>query len=113
MIDFQVYQEQSSNTAIYPEDIRLDSGLIYVALGLTNEAGEIAGVIKKMIRDSGGEMTPEIKQKLAAEAGDLLWYLARLCTEVELRMEDVAQANLVNLADRQGRGVLQGSGDDR
>ena len=106
------YQARTAGTAIYPA---AGSGghiaVIYTALGLTNEAGEVAGEIKKMMRD----MTPlpAVRDKVIKEAGDTLWYLARLCAELGIDLSDVADANLAKLSDRQDRGVLGGSGGDR
>ena len=41
-------------------------------LGLVNEAGEFAGKIKKIFRDKGGEFSPEDKEALKGELGDVL-----------------------------------------
>ena len=52
--------------------------MIYPALGLVNEAGEVAGKIKKVFRDKGGEINAETREALKAELGDVLWYLAQV-----------------------------------
>lgn len=112
-MDFDDYQVRAAQTAIYP-----DSGtgniiaLAYVGLGL-GEAGEIQGKIKKVMRDDGGRVTEAARIALAKEAGDLLWYLARLSSEISIPLEVIAQMNIEKLESRQGRGVLGGSGDDR
>ena len=54
------YQAHALETAIYPEDSRI----IYPTLGLTGEAGEVADKVKKVIRDSQKEFTPEIKAEI-------------------------------------------------
>lgn len=105
------YQEQASATAIYPGRGG-GIGLAYVGLGL-GEAGEVQGKIKKVLRDDGGTLTPEARTAIAKEAGDLLWYLAMLADELDLTLSAIAEANLAKLADRAGRGVLTGSGDER
>lgn len=43
----------------------------------------------------------------------MLWYLAVLADYLDLRLDDIATANVTKLASRQHRGVLGGSGDDR
>ncbi|MFN2160590.1 MAG: hypothetical protein ACK2UN_00840 [Candidatus Promineifilaceae bacterium] len=45
--------------------------------------------------------------------GDVLWYLAQICTELDLSMQEVAEANLVKLFSRLERGKIRGDGDSR
>jgi NTP pyrophosphatase (non-canonical NTP hydrolase) len=108
-VEFTAYQNQAGVTARYPAAI----GLLYVALGLAGEVGEVANKIKKVYRDSGGEVTEASRAAIADEAADCLWYLAMLCTELDICLDDVAQANLAKLASRQARGVIHGTGDNR
>ena len=104
------YQRQSRATAVYPG---AGDNLTYPALGLCGEAGEVAEKVKKAIRDDGGVLTDERRAALAAELGDVLWYLAQLATEADLDLGAIAGENLSKLLSRQERGVLQGSGDRR
>jgi NTP pyrophosphatase (non-canonical NTP hydrolase) len=107
---FTDYQRRSRTTAIYPD---AGSNLLYPTLGLCGETGEVAEKIKKMVRDEGGVLTPERREALAKEMGDVLWYLAQLATEAGLDLGAVAEANLEKLLSRQRRDRLGGSGDDR
>ena len=107
---FSEYQRRSRETAVYPH---LGKNLVYPALGLCGEAGETAEKIKKAIRDDGGVLTDERREAVAAELGDVLWYVAQLATEAGLDLEELAEANLEKLASRQRRSVLHGSGDTR
>jgi NTP pyrophosphatase (non-canonical NTP hydrolase) len=109
-MDFNEYQHKSRKTAGYPA---IGHAVIYPTLGLVNEAGEVAGKIKKVFRDKGGEISPETREALKAELGDVLWYLAQVCTELDLSLEDVAQANITKLYDRLERGKIKGDGDNR
>lgn len=109
-MNFNDYQQKSRATAKYPA---IGHAVIYPTLGLVNEAGEVAGKIKKVFRDKDGQITPETREALKAELGDVLWYLAQTCTELEISLEDVAEANLTKLLDRQARGKIQGDGDNR
>lgn len=117
MIDMDNYQTESLKTAVYPAG----QGRIYTALGLANEAGEVAGVVKKIIRQDAylsscltEEENDQMNQeKIKAELGDVLWYLAAVAKEYNLKLSDVAQYNLDKLRDRAERGVLKGSGDNR
>ena len=103
------YQQRSRHTAQYPRS----ASLVYPALGLAGEAGEVAEHVKKAIRDDASSITPERKAALARELGDVLWYLSQLATELELELDAIAAENLDKLRSRQRRGVLSGSGDDR
>ena len=105
------YQTLSGATAIYPGQ-GTTTGLAYVGLGL-GETGEVQGKIKKILRDSNGVLTDDTRLAIGKELGDVLWYVAQTCSELDLRLGDVARSNLAKLADRADRGVLTGSGDDR
>ncbi|MFM2032161.1 MAG: hypothetical protein RLZZ297_926 [Chloroflexota bacterium] len=93
--------------------IHTDHAIVYPTLGLTNEAGEVAGKIKKIFRDRGGVISDADREALKYELGDVLWYLAQLCTELDLTLEEVASANLTKLYDRLDRDRIGGDGDHR
>lgn len=107
--EFKRYQAQAMATAIYPEDARV----IYPALGLANEAGEVLGKIKKVIRDQQGDYTDESREAIEAELGDVLWYVAALCHDLDLDLGRVAEKNIEKLRDRSRRGKVGGTGDTR
>ena len=79
--------------------------------GQAEEAGEVAGKIKKMMRDS--IPLAEQKEKIEAEMGDVLWYLANLAHDCGISLSTVAKKNLDKVKDRQQRGQLHGEGDVR
>lgn len=99
------YQNQAKRTAIYPQSHSI-IGLMYVALGLTGESGEIANDIKKTVRDDAGVLTLERKTQIVDEMGDVLWYLAMLCYELDTTLESVAVHNLAKLRKRQRDSTL-------
>jgi len=108
------YQADGAETAIYKWKV------IYPALGLANEAGEVLGKIKKMIRDqdvsfdgTGRGITDKQRADIGAELGDVLWYIANLSRDIGLSLNDVAVMNIEKLQSRKDRGVLGGSGDTR
>lgn len=80
-------------------------------LGVCGEAGELAEVEKKRLRGDYG--ADEARRRIVNEAGDVLWYLAELCTVHGIELEDVARQNIAKLTDRAERGVIQGEGDYR
>ncbi|WP_243094265.1 nucleoside triphosphate pyrophosphohydrolase family protein [Thermus thalpophilus] len=106
---FNTYQEEAKKTALYPEAYRL----LYPTLGLVGEAGELANKVKKVLRDQGGTLTPEAREAILQELGDVLWYVAQVATDLGESLDAVAQANLAKLRSRQARGTLGGSGDHR
>ncbi len=107
---FATYQSESRKTW---HRISTDHPIIYPTLGLTNEAGEVAGKVKKIFRDKGGVISPEDREALKHELGDVLWYLTQICTELDLTLDEVAGANLTKLFSRLERGQIRGEGDNR
>lgn len=106
-MDLDEYQKRTRETAVYPESY----GLLYTTLGLNDESGEVAGAVKKHIRGDYDE--EELRERVSAEAGDVLWYWARLLDEMDLTASEVMEKNADKLFDRKKRGVIQGDGDNR
>ena len=104
---FDEYQKRADKTAIYPPE----KGFEYLATGLAAEAGEVAGLISKGIRGDHMGMVSHVD--LMKELGDVLWFVAQFATEMDIDLDEIAVQNLWKLEDRQKRGVIRGSGDDR
>lgn len=102
LIDVETYNVQKENK---------DLVLSRLTLGLTEEAGEIAGKVKKYLR--GDFDFEELKKRVSKEAGDQLWYLNEVLSILDLKLSDIAQENLDKLAGRRKRGTILGSGDNR
>lgn len=107
------YQRGALRTATYPESVRV----LYPALKLAGEAGEVTEKLGKLMRDEGwlpGEPLSEAQRMaLAHELGDVMWYVAVLAADLGVDLEVVGATNLDKLASRQRRGVIGGSGDAR
>ena len=107
------YQADAAKTMIYKWKV------IYPALGLANEDGEVLGKIKKLIRandvafDGMNTIPAQKKAEIADELGDVLWYVSALSKDLGLTLNQVAAMNHEKLQSRQKRGVLKGSGDKR
>lgn len=110
LTEFADYQAQSRKTW---NVIAMDHPIVYPTMGLVNEAGELAGKVKKIFRDHGGVIDEAAREALKGELGDILWYLTQICTELNLSLAEVAEANLTKLFSRLERGKIQGEGDDR
>lgn len=110
MNTFAQYDAFVRGMKAYPEKY----AIIYPALGLCGEAGEIAEKIKKWLRgDKGEQLAEEQRGDLLKELGDPLWYIASLAADLGYTLQDVVDANEQKLTSRKERGVLKGSGDDR
>lgn len=103
-LNIDTYQEFTRSTAIYPKDKALE----YLTLGLTSEAGEVAGKLKKAIRDGVKD-----EKALVDEVGDVLWYAVRILDELGWDASEVLIRNRDKLIDRQNRDMIKGSGDKR
>ena len=106
---FKEYQDMAKTTAIYPEQYKTN----YPILGLAGEAGELANKYKKVLRDDSGILSEEKRKALIDELGDCLWYLSAIASDLGADLEQVATDNITKLLSRKGRGVIQGSGDNR
>jgi NTP pyrophosphatase (non-canonical NTP hydrolase) len=95
-----------------PKELVTLIAVVYDGLGL-GEAGEVQGKVKKIVRDNGGVITEEARQAIKDELGDTLWYIASMCENLGITLEDVATRNIEKLVDRNARGVRHGSGDYR
>lgn len=119
MLQINEYQKKAHETASYPAGrIGLDDtnhivDYLYPAMGLSEEAGEVAGKYAKAIRDNGGVIDEDRKREIVKELGDVCWFVAELATTLNVSLEDVMQKNLDKLASRKARGVIHGSGDNR
>jgi len=98
------YQGAAAKTAVYPENYKI----IYPALGLAGEAGELCNKVKKIIRDNHYD-----RMALVDELGDCLWYVAAIASDLNVSLNEVARHNLAKLKSRALRDTLRGEGDAR
>lgn len=108
--EFDEYQDFCKGTAKYPN---VGNNLTYPVLGLCGESGEVAEKVKKLFRDSGGVLTPEVRKAILKEIGDVAWYVAMVAHEIGYNMSDVITENKDKLTSRKERNVISGSGDER
>jgi NTP pyrophosphatase (non-canonical NTP hydrolase) len=103
------YQSFARATAIYNKDYEI----VYPALKLAGEAGEVAEKIGKCLRDNDGEFDGVVLGAIAKELGDVMWYVANLAEDCGYTLQEIGEMNLAKLKSRQERGVIGGSGDAR
>jgi NTP pyrophosphatase (non-canonical NTP hydrolase) len=105
-MDLQVYADWTITTAKYPG---VGTGnmneLAYLDLGIAEEAGEVSGKIKRLLRGEDLDMEGIIK-----ELGDVAWYWARLCCALGAEPRDVLNENVCKLSARLKAGTIHGSG---
>lgn len=104
------FQRQASSTAIYPGQGEI-AGLVYATLGMAGEAGEVANVVKKVLRDDNSLLSPAKRARVADELGDVLWYAASVADELGISFEEIASGVLAKLNARKDAGTIGGSGD--
>lgn len=82
-MDLNQYQQEAFKTAIYPNQ---GKNLVYATLGLLEESGEVAEKV-----GTGRQINNE---EVIKELGDVLWYLACCCTEMQVDLKLIYQKSL-------------------
>lgn len=100
------YQELSKRT--YPKKTKKEN-LSNFALGLTGESGEVADIVKKHLHH-GHELE---SVELLKELGDVMFYIASMCTLLGVEMEMVADMNVEKLERRYVNGFSEKASRER
>ncbi len=98
-MDSSTYQKLAARTLTSEPGFDVsddDIMIIWNALGLAGEAGEVAETVKKGILHQHG-LNKEVLKK---ELGDVLWYLSALCTTLGFDLEEVMKKNIEKLKER-------------
>jgi NTP pyrophosphatase (non-canonical NTP hydrolase) len=98
-MDANEYQALAARTLIPRPDFEITDEqvmLVWNAIGLAGEAGELCELVKKGVFHQHGID----RDKLEKELGDVLWYAAALCTKAGLDMGDVMARNIAKLRKR-------------
>ena len=93
------YQKLAARTLIAAPGFEIPGGdmmLVWCALGLTGEAGEVADSVKKGVLHRHGLNYAALE----IELGDVLWYVAALCTLAGVDMGTVMALNIEKLKRR-------------
>jgi NTP pyrophosphatase (non-canonical NTP hydrolase) len=61
-------------------------------------------IIKKITRDDGGDISEDRRQKLILELGDVLWYVTRIASVIDVSLRDVIEGNVAKLTERRMNG---------
>ena len=113
-MEFDTYQKKAAKYDFFEATQDLgEVGFIEKVLGLTGEAGEAADKIKKILRDKNGVVSPDDRELVVKELGDVLWYVASIARYLDVPLSEVASGNIDKLESRWQRNKLHGEGDER
>lgn len=102
-MNLNTYQREAQKTDRVPSRRKSgDAGtdLVVPLLGLAGETGELLSEYKKHLRDGDSHLL--FRERVAEELGDLLWYIANVAAKFDLKLSDIADANLKKTRDRWG-----------
>lgn len=100
---FNDYQVEAYSFVVYPEA----ASTLYPALGLAEEAGEVAGKVAKALRGDYDRTSEEWIESVVKELGDVLWMIAALATALNVPLENVARKNIEKLQARRQRNEIK------
>ena len=102
-MDANEYQRLAARTLWDAPERRLtdeETMIVWNALGLVGEAGEVAELIKKGIFHQHGLD----HERITKELGDVVWYVSALCSKLGLRLADIMEGNINKLRQRYPEG---------
>lgn len=97
-MNFSEYQIGANRTSKV-HDESLTENLVHAALGLSTEVGEFTTEVKRIARH-GKEMTPEMRDHMIEELGDVMWYIALAAEALKTTMGNLATHNIAKLMKR-------------
>lgn len=97
------YQKLAQRTMIDEPGFTIpgkDMMTIWYALGLAGEAGEVANHVKK------GILHQHVikRDMIIKELGDVIWYIAALCENLDIELELIMASNIAKLIQRYPNG---------
>jgi NTP pyrophosphatase (non-canonical NTP hydrolase) len=95
------YQRKAKTFAVYQNEL-------YPFLALSEEVGEMQGVMAKHIRKGGTVATLNTaqKKKLFDELGDVMWNLFNIIDDLGMNAAKIAEFNELKLTNRSADGAL-------
>jgi NTP pyrophosphatase (non-canonical NTP hydrolase) len=111
-MDANEYQQLAGRTLIDAPGFAIsdqDIMILWNAIGLGGEAGEVLDLCKKGILHQHGLNRDELRKEL----GDVLWYVAALCSTAGIDMGDVMQHNIDKLRTRYPEGYTSADSQRR
>lgn len=93
-MEFKKYQSFVDRTTKHRDGV-------YPVLGLAGETGEFVELVKKAWRKSETNWPENIDTtKVTSELGDILWYITRIASYLNISLEDIVSYNIGKLTER-------------
>lgn len=102
-MDFNEYQKEAKDSSWHQHGARTTHSIEEVAfhsIALCGEVGEVANLVKKMMRGDVDFSDYNERLKIADEMGDALWYMGRLADEIGVSLSQIAEMNLRKIRNR-------------
>ena len=102
---FDDYQKKAATT-VQSYNSKDQENYFLGYLGLAGEAGSVLTTLKKLVRDGNG--FGGFKDSLKEELGDVLWYISAIASHNDIKLEDIANFNILKTIDRFQEITLEG-----
>ena len=86
--------------------------LLTGAIGICSEGGELLDIVKKILFQ-GKEPTPELREKIKLELGDVMWYVQQVLIWSSWTLEEVLAENTKKLTGRFPEGFSVDKSENR
>ena len=104
--------ELFSDYPVQLNGLRIDSEVLYLTLSLTEEAGEVAGKVKRAMRGDYALLT-DFVDNIVAEMGDVLYCWITLANTLGIDVETIIATTLSKYENRTQNDAWVGTGGDR
>ena len=86
--------------------------LLTGSIGICSEGGELLDIVKKILFQ-GKEPTPELREKIKLELGDVMWYVQQVLIWSSWTLEEVLAENTKKLTGRFPEGFSVDKSENR
>ena len=86
--------------------------LLTGSIGISSEGGELLDLVKKLLFQ-GKEPTPELREKIKLELGDVMWYVQQVLIWGEWSLNEVLAENTKKLSGRYPEGFSVDKSENR
>ena len=86
--------------------------LLTGSIGISSEGGELLDLVKKLLFQ-GKEPTPELREKIKLELGDVMWYVQQVLIWGDWSLTEVLAENTKKLSGRYPEGFSVDKSENR